>query len=56
LKATVTSNGETTLAIWPEKKKKAKKQRHAATTIELQHCDIIKDEFWAQRRWILEEE
>jgi hypothetical protein len=36
--------------------KRNQKQRQAMMTIELQHCDIIKDGFWVQRRWILEEE
>jgi tRNA(His) guanylyltransferase len=34
--------------------KSKKKQRQPVMTIELQHCDIIKDGFWVQRRWILD--
>jgi len=49
-----TNSGETT----PTKIKMLKrrqKQRQAMMRIELQHCDIIKDGFWVQCPWILEE-
>ncbi|EED81613.1 predicted protein [Postia placenta Mad-698-R] len=36
-------------------KQKASKKAHALTRIELHHCDIIGDEFWDQRPYLLAE-
>jgi len=52
-KATEISTGAIQPTKWSKRKEKKGK---VLMVIELQHCDIIKDEFWAQRRWILEEE
>jgi hypothetical protein len=53
---TETETPSTVQSTKKQKSKEKRKHQQAMVTIELQHCDIIKDEFWAQRRWLLEEE
>jgi len=54
-KVTDTDDGETT-STKIKVSKRRQKQRQAMMRIELQHCDIIKDEFWVRYPRILEEE
>lgn len=42
----------------PKEKKKSKakaaKEKEKKTEVVLRHCDVIKDEFWEERRYLLE--
>jgi len=37
-------------------RKGKQRQRPLKMAVKIHHCDIIKDEFWSQQPWILEEE
>ncbi|KAH9481879.1 tRNA(His) guanylyltransferase [Psilocybe cubensis] len=47
--------GSITSTQGEKRKGKSKKSKQKQTRIVLDHCDIIKDEFWDTRRWILSE-
>jgi len=36
-----------------KKKKKKKKKKRAKATVVIEHGDLIKDEFWEDRAWLL---
>ena len=46
-------NNETSEMSKTQKKKKKKRKWHVKASITVEHTDIIKDEFWDQRPWLL---